>query len=206
MHMKGGTPAALALGVGYLLGRRRKLKTATVLAAAAATGGLGSLGGAALRRGAGKLGSSEALGTLGPQLGEIAETIRGDLLDAGKAAAMAAVSNRIESLSDSLHDRAASVREPAGAAADRAGEAAQDVPRRGRRTEVDGERGERRRGRRTEPDDERGERADEPADYDEAEAYDEYDDDRDASEDGDEERPRRARPARDRSPVSRPRR
>jgi hypothetical protein len=196
--MKGGTPAALALGVGYLLGRRRKLKTATVLAAAAATGGLGSLGGAALRRGTSKLGSSEALGGLGPQLGEIAGTVRGDLLDAGKAAAMAAVSSRIESLSDSLHDKASAVREPAAAAA-KAGGAARDVPRRGRR----GEAGERRDAR-----DERDER-DERAQYDDD--YDDYDRAEDAEDaeqaNGDRAaRPKRRRPPRDRSPVSRARR
>ncbi len=34
--MDGGMQAALALGVGYVLGRRRKVRRATVLAAAAA--------------------------------------------------------------------------------------------------------------------------------------------------------------------------
>jgi len=201
--MKGGTPAALALGVGYLLGRRRRLRTATVLAAAAATGGLGSLGGAALRRGAGKLGSSEALGALGPQLAEIAETMRGDLLDAGKAAAMAAVSNRIESLSDSLHDRAAAAREPA-AAAGRAGEAARERVPRGRGepdAEPDGRRG--RRGRREEADAEPDGRRDEAGEYDE---YDQGEDEYDQGEEKQRPRPERRRPARDRSPVSRRRR
>ena len=49
--MKGGTQAAVALGVGYLLGRRRKLRMATLMAAGAATGGLGSLGGGLLLHG-----------------------------------------------------------------------------------------------------------------------------------------------------------
>ena len=31
--MKGGTQAALALGVGYLLGRRRKMRMAAMMAA-----------------------------------------------------------------------------------------------------------------------------------------------------------------------------
>jgi len=121
--MKGGTQAALAIGVGYVLGRRRKMRMATVMAAAAATGGLGTLGGAALRRGMKMLGSTEALGKFAPQLGELADTVRTDLMDAGKAAATAALTNRIESLTDSLHDRAEVMRDP-GAAVSGAGKAA----------------------------------------------------------------------------------
>jgi len=41
--MKGGAQAALALGVGYVLGRRRKMRLATMLAVGAATGGIGRL-------------------------------------------------------------------------------------------------------------------------------------------------------------------
>jgi hypothetical protein len=120
--MKGGKEAALALAVGYVLGRRRKMRLTTMLAAATATGGLG-LTGAALRRGAKVAGSSEALGKFAPQLGELAEVVRSDLIDAGKAAASAAVTNRIASLTDSLHERAELVREP-GAVASGAGKAA----------------------------------------------------------------------------------
>jgi hypothetical protein len=65
--MKAGAQAALALGVGYVLGRRRKLRMTTMLAAAAATGGAGSLGGVAFRRGLKMLSSAGALGDLGPQ-------------------------------------------------------------------------------------------------------------------------------------------
>jgi hypothetical protein len=111
--MKGGTRAALAIGVGYMLGRRRKMRTATILAAAAATGGLGGLGGSALQRGAKVLGSTETVGKLAPQLSELTQTMREDLVSAGKAAAVAAVSNRIESLSDSLRDRTEALRDPA---------------------------------------------------------------------------------------------
>jgi len=121
--MKGGTQAALALGVGYLLGRRRKMRLTTMLAVGAATGGMGSLGGAALKRGMKMLGSTEAVGKFAPQLGELADTVRSDLMDAGKAAAAAAVTSRIESLTDSLQERAEMVRDPA-AAADSAGKAA----------------------------------------------------------------------------------
>ena len=121
--MKGGTQAALALGVGYLLGRRRKMRLTTMLAVGAATGGVGGLGGTALRRGMKMLGSTEAVGKFAPQLGELADTVRSDLMDAGKAAATAAVTSRIESLTDSLQERAEMVRDPA-AAADSAGKAA----------------------------------------------------------------------------------
>jgi hypothetical protein len=123
--MKCGTQAALAVGAGYLLGRRRKMKLAAIVAAGAATGGLGGLGGGLLRRGMKMLGSTEALGKVAPQLGDLADAVRGDLIDAGKAAATAAVTNRIESLTDSLHERAELIREPgeaaAGAATDAAG-------------------------------------------------------------------------------------
>lgn len=115
--MKGGTQAALALGVGYVLGRRRKMRMTTMLAVGAVTGGLGGLGGTVLRRGVKMLGSTETLGKFAPQLGELADTVRSDLMDAGKAAATAAVTSRIESLTDSLHERAEMVRDPEAAVA-----------------------------------------------------------------------------------------
>ena len=118
--MKGGMQAALALGVGDVLGRRPKMRRATILAAAAATGGLGGL---AVKRATKVLGSTAALGTFAPQLGELADTVRSDLMDAGKAAATATVTSRIESLTESLHERAELVRDP-GAAAGEGGKAA----------------------------------------------------------------------------------
>jgi hypothetical protein len=120
--MKGSTQAALALGIGYVLGRRRKMRMAMILATAAAAGGVGGLGGTALRRGMKMLGSSEAVKKVAPQLGEIAD-MGSDLLTVGKSAAKEAVNNRIGSLSDSLHERAEFVRDP-GAAVAGAGEAA----------------------------------------------------------------------------------
>jgi hypothetical protein len=128
--MKGGTQAALALGVGYLLGRRRKMRLTTMLAVGAATGGAGSLTGAALKRGMKMLGSTEAVGKFAPQLGELADTVRSDLMDAGKAAATAALTSRIENLTDSLQERADMVRDPA-AAASSAGKSAGKAARSG---------------------------------------------------------------------------
>jgi hypothetical protein len=120
--MKGSMQAAMTLGVGYALGRRRKFRTATLLAAATAFGGTG-VSSLVLRRGMKMLASTDAFGKLAPQLGEIADTVRGDLLDAGKAAVGAAVSNQVDSLTSSIHERADRLRNPADAAAAGVGEA-----------------------------------------------------------------------------------
>lgn len=184
--MKGGAQAALAIAVGYILGRRRKMRAATVLAVATASGGLGGLGRTALRRGVKMLDNTEMFNKVAPQLGDIADTVRGDLLDAGKAAAMAAVTGRIESLTDNLHERAETLRDPAGAAAG-AGEAAA-----GAGEAVTG------RLRRRRPADEDAEDYDEqdlPEDVGEPEDDEPEDDEREAG-------PARRRPAR-RSPVAR---
>jgi len=119
--MKGGVGTALALGVGYILGRHRKMRLATMLAVGAATGGAAKFGPAALRQGTKYLGKTDIAGALGPQVTEIVNTVRGELLDAAKGAATAAVTSRIDSLSDNLHDRAETLRNPE-AAVDKAGE------------------------------------------------------------------------------------
>lgn len=191
--MKGGAQTALAIGVGYVLGRRRKMRVATALALGAATGGLGKLGPLALKRAGKYLGSTDIAGALGPQVGEIASTIRGDLVDAGKAAATAAVSNRIESLSDSLHDRAETLRNPEAAvagASESVGRAGRALSRRGRRgrpaEDTDEEREpERSNGRSRGP---AKSQAQEPEDeYEDEEAYDdELDDELDEPADEDE--------------------
>jgi hypothetical protein len=222
--MKGGAQTALAIGVGYVLGRRRKMRVATALALGAATGGLGKLGPLALKRAGKYLGSTDIGGALGPQVGEIASTIREDLLGAGKAAATAAVSGRIESLSDSLHDRAETLRNPeaavAGAseAAGRAGRSVSRLGRRGRPAEdADEERGNGRARRPARPE------TQEPEDeYEDEDAYDDeldepedeqdeldepVDEDQDIDEEepeDDEAAPRRTRTSR--SPVARTRR
>ncbi len=120
--MKGSMRAAMAIGVGYALGRRRKFRTATMIAAATAFGST-NVSGLVLQRGMKLLASTDAFGKLAPQLGEIADTVRGDLLDAGKAAVGAAVSNQVDSLTSSIHERAERLRNPVDAAAAGAGEA-----------------------------------------------------------------------------------
>ena len=220
--MKASMRAAAAIGVGYLLGRRRKLRTATFMAAATAVGGT-TVGGLLLKRGMKMLNSTEAFGKIAPQLTEITDTLRGDLLTAGKAAATAAVSNRVDSLTGSLHDHAERLRNPAdtvsdvaegaGEAAGTAGRAASGGARRAAST-ADGaaRRVTGRRGTRTaEPEDE-DYREDEDFPEGEAEDYEDGEpDDYEADEPGEDEpeepaaaRPRRA--ASRRSPVARTRR
>jgi hypothetical protein len=95
--------------------------------AAVAAFGSSSAGSLVLQRGLKVLSNTDALGKLAPQLGELADTVRGDLLDAGKAAVGAAVSNQVDSLTSSIHDRAERLRNPgdvAAAGADQATEAA----------------------------------------------------------------------------------
>jgi hypothetical protein len=233
--MRGSVRAAAALGVGYVLGRNRRLRTAAVVAAATAIGGKG-VGRMAVQRGMKMIGSTEVFGKLAPQLGEITETVRGDLLDAGKAAAATAISNRVDSLTDSIHDRAERLRNPgeavAGAAGEAAGTARQAASSGGRRTAAPAggatPRPSGRRGAAASDQDEyqadldRGQADDyeDADDYDDTEpdedtAPDDYEDIESEGEDGqpdDDGRGRaraataRQRPAARRSPVSRARR
>jgi hypothetical protein len=154
--MKGGAQTALALGVGYILGRRRKMRLATMLALGAATGGAAKLGPAALRQGTKYLGKTDIAGALGPQVTEIVNTVRGELLDAAKGAAATAVTSRIDMLSDNLHDRAETLRNPEAAvgkagetAGETAGRAGETVGRAARKAG-----GLRRRGREADIEDE----------------------------------------------------
>ncbi len=154
--MKGGAQTALALGVGYILGRRRKMRLATMLALGTATGGAARLGPVVMRQGAKYLGRTDIAGALGPQVTEIVDTVRGELLDAAKGAAAAAVTSRIDTLSDSLHERAETLRNP-GAAMGKVGETTGETV--GRAGETVGRAGGslgglRRRGREADIDDE----------------------------------------------------
>jgi hypothetical protein len=223
--MKGGVQTALALGVGYILGRRRKMRLATMLALGAATGGAAKLGPAALRQGTKYLGKTDIAGALGPQVTEIVNTVRGELLDAAKGAAAAAVTSRVDSLSDNLHERAETLRNPeaavrkvgdtAGETVGRAGETvgrAAGVRRRHTAADIEDEpdRDDQERGngrvRR-----ERPRASEEPDEYDEpADEYEEEDldeapaDEADEPDEGEEPAPRRRRTTR--SPVVRARR
>jgi hypothetical protein len=209
--MKCGVKVALAAGTCYVLGRR-KVRLVTMLAlGAAATGGMGKLGPAVLRQGAKYLGKTDIAGALGPQVTEIVDTIRGDLLDAGKAAAAAAVTSRLDSLTDSLHERAETLKNPeaaAGKAGETAGEAGEeDEAGTGRDEEQDEGRGggRARRGARSEseqaeePEDGHGE--EQPAEDEEEEAAGSPAGEAGELEEEQEPAPRRRRAAR--SPVTR---
>jgi hypothetical protein len=231
--MKGGARTAVAIGVGYYLGRRRKMRAATALALGAATGGLGGLGPAALKRGAKMLSNTDIAGSLGPQVNEIVETVRGDLLDAGRAAATAAVTNRLETFADTLHSRAETLRNPeaavsevgetvsgagekvAGAGKKAAGGTLGRLRRRGRpaeeaEEEEEGGEEERPNGRSRREASRPRRRAQEPEDeYEDEEEEEEEPADEYAEDEGDEEEPEEPEPPRrraSRSPVTRTRR
>ncbi|WP_280312377.1 hypothetical protein [Nocardia abscessus] len=93
--MKGGGKIALGVGIGYLLGRTRKMRFALSLAGAAmakrSTGTPGDL----LERGTSLLKSS-------PELTRITDTVRGELLGAARSAAVTAASNRLDALNTRL--------------------------------------------------------------------------------------------------------
>jgi hypothetical protein len=233
--MKGSIRAAAAIGIGYVLGRHRKFRTAAVMAAGM-TVGSSTVGSLALKRGMKMLGSTDAVQKVAPQLGDLADIVRGDLVAAGKAAATAAVSNRVDALSDSIHDRAERVRNPAATVAEgaeeatkagraatgtgrraatgtakRAGGAAGGTTRRvtGRGRAADAEPDEPEVDDDYEPDDEHedDEREDDEREDDEYDDRADDADEDDVDEDDDvDEAPVRRTPARRRAPVSRARR
>lgn len=94
----GGARVAVGIGLGYLLGRTRKMRLALMVAAAGLSGNAGSPR-ALVQQGLKQLASS-------PELSKIAETARGELLDAAKSAAIGVATSRIDSLSDRLQERA----------------------------------------------------------------------------------------------------
>ena len=89
--MKCGARVALGIAGGYLLGQAKKMKLALMvggLAAGKRAGGPGQL----LAQGTKLIGQS-------PELTRISDEVRGRLLDAGKAAAMAVATRQVEALS-----------------------------------------------------------------------------------------------------------
>lgn len=100
--MNSGARIGLAVGAGYLLGRRRKLRKALVLAAAVAAGRASKESGGLLAAGTRLLQSSPQLGNLG-KLG-------GPLAAAGKAAATAAAGSGIDAVSGKLRGSADALR------------------------------------------------------------------------------------------------
>jgi len=103
--MRNGVVIGVAVGVGYLVGRTRKLKLLMSLAGAGASGRLG-------KNPAGLVKQATRLLDSSPELKTLTETVRGRLLEAGKAAAVTAASSRIDALSDRLEERTRSLNRP----------------------------------------------------------------------------------------------
>ncbi|TNH22830.1 hypothetical protein FHG89_28365 [Micromonospora orduensis] len=108
--MKTGTRIGLALGFGYLLGRRRRLRTALTLAAAVAAGRASRDPGGLLKRGSDALQSSAQLGNL--------SRLGGPLVNAGRAAATAAAGSGVDALTGRLRDSADALRRRSGGQSD----------------------------------------------------------------------------------------
>jgi hypothetical protein len=105
--MKDGLRLVAAVGVGYLMGRRRKMRLALTLAAAGASRRLGKTPGGLVKEGTKLLSAS-------PEVKALTETVRGRLVEAGKAAAVTAASSQIDALSDRLQRRTDALRRPPG--------------------------------------------------------------------------------------------
>ncbi|MFI2710235.1 hypothetical protein ACH495_08920 [Micromonospora sp. NPDC018662] len=100
--MKSGARIALAVGFGYVLGRRRKLRTALTLAAAVAAGRASQNPGGLKQMASGLLGSN-------PQLANLSR-LGAPLVTAGRAAATAAAGSGIDAVSGRLRGSADSLR------------------------------------------------------------------------------------------------
>ncbi|WP_433709188.1 hypothetical protein ACQP2U_21910 [Nocardia sp. CA-084685] len=97
--MKGGARIAIGVGIGYLLGRTRKMRFALALAGAAMSRRSAGVSGELLEQGTSLLKSS-------PELAQITDTVKGELLGAVRSAAVTAASNRIDALNARLQQRA----------------------------------------------------------------------------------------------------
>ncbi|MEV0043410.1 hypothetical protein AB0H60_07880 [Nocardia rhamnosiphila] len=93
--MKGGARIALGVGIGYFLGRTRKMRWAMGLAGAAMSKRSTGLAGELLERGTSTLGGTK-------ELTKITDTVRGELLGAVRSAAVTAASNRLDALNERL--------------------------------------------------------------------------------------------------------
>jgi hypothetical protein len=101
--MNSGARLGLAVTAGYLLGRFHKIKWALAVAALAGRGRLPGGAGGLVQQGAKLLTSS-------PEFTKLTDEMKGRLVDAGKAAAVAAVSSKIDSLSQGLRERSDAMR------------------------------------------------------------------------------------------------
>ena len=95
--MKCGARVALGVAGGYLLGRTKKMKLALMFAGMAAGRQAGGPG--ELLKGGAKLLSGR------PELARLTDEVRGRLLEAGKAAAVAVATRQVENLADRVGKR-----------------------------------------------------------------------------------------------------
>jgi hypothetical protein len=155
--MNTGARVGLAVAAGYLLGRSHKLKWALGLAALAGRGRLPGGPGGLVQQGTKLLTSS-------PEFTKLTGEMKGRLVDAGKAAAVAAVSSKINSLSDSLRERSDLMRaaKPGGNGDAAAGDEEEAEDERSQRDDEryrDEDRADARRRRHRDEDDESGDQA-----------------------------------------------
>jgi hypothetical protein len=135
--MANGGKVALAVGAGYLLGRTRKMRVALMLAAAGITGKFPGSPTQLVAHGLKSLGASADVSQLSQQL-------RGELLDAARAAALAAATHQVDSLNDRLQGvtstlGADELLEDVGDTVDRAGEPVRSLTGLGRKRRRDDE-------------------------------------------------------------------
>ncbi|MEU5846254.1 hypothetical protein [Saccharopolyspora shandongensis] len=103
--MKSGPQIALAIAIGYVLGRSRKMKLAIATAGVMAGRRLGVNPKDLLAQGGKVIAGS-------PELKKLTGEARERLMDAAKAAAIAAATNKIDAIGDNLTKRAAGLRTP----------------------------------------------------------------------------------------------
>jgi hypothetical protein len=119
--VKCGARVALGIAGGYLLGRTKKMKLALMvggLAAGRKAGGPGQL----LAQGTKLIGQS-------PELTRLTDEVRGRLLDAGKAAALAVATRQVETLTERVVGRVGTLTDVGGKAVGDVGETTGDVGR-----------------------------------------------------------------------------
>jgi len=119
--VKCGVRVALGVAGGYLLGRTKKMKLALMIGGMAAgkkAGGPGQL----LAQGTKLLGQS-------PELTRLTDEIRGRLLDAGKAAAVAVATRQVEALTERVVGRVGSLTDVGGKTVTDVGDTVGDVGR-----------------------------------------------------------------------------
>ncbi|WP_147471731.1 hypothetical protein [Nocardia stercoris] len=95
--MKGGTRIAIGVGIGYLLGRTRKMRFALALVGASMAKRSSEVPGALVERGISLLKSS-------PELTQLTDSVRGELGGAVRSAAVTAASNGIDTLNARLQE------------------------------------------------------------------------------------------------------